>query len=315
MPLGEPFALEKFEAPGLGSLDLVAESRAERQRFGCDQLLVEPGRSPRSFLAREIEIGMGPERGLLPAAPVGPDATLNDPAGRGIAAHVDVGKLEMMDPAIGTIDHGIGFAGEFVVEAALHQSPDDGFIHRAIVHRKSSGFGSEAMPRHGPMHRLDDVTPHAKVAQRLLKRWLQAPASRCDLVGKSHAFELGGPADEMLVRRIADAIRIGPQIDHPAKLIADRAQAAVEAGPAVYFDFAAQGPIDVLLGACAQFDGYALLGAGAHSLADVAAIDHQIAAIVRLAAHQDVDVRIVGVPVIDRDPVEPRAKVFFHVGQ
>jgi hypothetical protein len=32
MPLGEPFGFEKFEAPGLGSLDLVAESRADGQR-------------------------------------------------------------------------------------------------------------------------------------------------------------------------------------------------------------------------------------------------------------------------------------------
>ena len=64
----------------------------------------------------------------------------------------------------------------------------------------------------------------------------------------------------------------------------------------------------------AQFHRDPLLGAGAHPLADVAAVDHEIAAIIGAPAHQDVDVRIVGVPVIDRDPVEPGAEILFHVG-
>ena len=48
----------------------------------------------------------------------------------------------------------------------------------------------------------------------------------------------------------------------------------VEAGPALGADFAAQGPLDFALGAVAEFGGYPLLGAAAHPVADVVAIDH-----------------------------------------
>ena len=43
------------------------------------------------------------------------------------------------------------------------------------------------------------------------------------------------------------------------------------------------------------------------------AADDQVLPIVGPAADQDVDVRIVGVPVIDRHPVEPRAEISFDV--
>jgi hypothetical protein len=44
-------------------------------------------------------------------------------------------------------------------------------------------------------------------------------------------------------------------------------------------------------------------------VADVIARNHEIAAIIGFAAHDDVDVGIVGIPVIDSDPIEPGAEV------
>src|SRR3546814_12269107 len=57
-----------------------------------------------------------------------------------------------------------------------------------------------------------------------------------------------------------------------------------------------------------------ILGAPAQPCAHIAAIDDKILAVVRDAAHEDMDVRIVGVPVIDRDPVEARLEILCHVG-
>ena len=51
----------------------------------------------------------------------------------------------------------------------------------------------------------------------------------------------------------------------------------------------------------------------AESLPDVVAADDEILAVVGAAAHQDMDVRIVGVPVIDGDPVELRAEIALGV--
>ena len=63
-----------------------------------------------------------------------------------------------------------------------------------------------------------------------------------------------------------------------------------------------------------ELQGDALGGAVAKSLLDVVAADDQVRAVVGAAAHQDVDVRIVGVPVIDGDPVELGAEIPLDVG-
>ena len=54
-------------------------------------------------------------------------------------------------------------------------------------------------------------------------------------------------------------------------------------------------------------------GAGAHPLLDVVAGDDEILAVVGAAAHDDVDVGIVGVPVIDADPIELGAEILLHL--
>jgi hypothetical protein len=41
---------------------------------------------------------------------------------------------------------------------------------------------------------------------------------------------------------------------------------------------------------------------------DEVGVDDQVAAIIGNATNKDMDVGIVGVPVIDRDPVQPRAQ-------
>ena len=51
------------------------------------------------------------------------------------------------------------------------------------------------------------------------------------------------------------------------------------------------------------------LGAGAHAMADIVTADDEVLAVVRLAADQQMDVRVVGVPVLGGDPVEPRLEV------
>ena len=48
--------------------------------------------------------------------------------------------------------------------------------------------------------------------------------------------------------------------------------------------------------------------------ADVFAADDQVLAVIGAAADEDMDVRIVGVPVVDRDPVEPGAEVPLDIG-
>ncbi|OIQ93574.1 hypothetical protein GALL_244220 [mine drainage metagenome] len=88
---------------------------------------------------------------------------------------------------------------------------------------------------------------------------------------------------------------------------------AIKLGPAVRLDLPFQGTLNVEIGPWPEFQGDQILGAGTHPLFDVISGDDEILAIVGDAAHDDVDMRMLGVPVIDGDPIKLGAEVFFHL--
>ena len=96
-------------------------------------------------------------------------------------------------------------------------------------------------------------------------------------------------------------------------LVRDHAYLGVEPGPALGADIALKRGADFMLGFRAKFDRYKLLGAGAQAAADVVAGDHEVIAGVIDAAHQKMEMRIVGVPVVYGNPIEPGPKVGFHL--
>ena len=135
-----------------------------------------------------------------------------------------------------------------------------------------------------------------------------------DLLRQSEPFELRGAAEHQPAQFRILAGPAGAQIGHPAALIGHVAERPVEAGPALGLDLPLQGRPDLLLAAWAELQGDALGGAIAKAAADVVAADDQVLAVVGAAADQDVDVRVVGVPVIDGHPVELGAEIAFGIG-
>jgi hypothetical protein len=63
-----------------------------------------------------------------------------------------------------------------------------------------------------------------------------------------------------------------------------------------------------------QLQGDPLGGAVAKTPADVGAADHQVLAVVCPPADEDMDMGIVGIPVVDGDPIELGAEISFGVG-
>ena len=98
-----------------------------------------------------------------------------------------------------------------------------------------------------------------------------------------------------------------------AAVVGQAAQRAVETGPALGVDVALQRGADVPFGAGTKLQGDARRGAVAQTVADVVAADDEVFAVVSPSAHQNVDVRVVGVPVIDRHPVEPGPEISLDV--
>jgi hypothetical protein len=91
-----------------------------------------------------------------------------------------------------------------------------------------------------------------------------------------------------------------------------RAAGAIQARPPLLLHLALQGLLDLQLGARPQPFGRQLGGAMAEAVGDVVARDDEVFAGVVAPAHDQVGVRVVGVPVIDRHPIQPRAQVGFH---
>ena len=89
-------------------------------------------------------------------------------------------------------------------------------------------------------------------------------------------------------------------------------QGAVEACPSLLLHLAGQRALDLQLGARPQPFGRQFHGPLAHAAGDVLLRDDEILAGVVLAAQHDVRVRVVGVPVIDRHPIETGAQVSLH---
>ena len=86
----------------------------------------------------------------------------------------------------------------------------------------------------------------------------------------------------------------------------------VEAREALGVHLALELAADLLLGLPAQLQRHDLARPLADGVGDVVAGDVEDLSVLGHAAHQDVGVRVAGVVVIDRDPVEPRAEVGLH---
>jgi len=162
------------------------------------------------------------------------------------------------------------------------------------------------------VHPLDDVTALAELAQRRLGPAVDHPLAGADLFSETKRFELAKPPDLQRVILVGPDVRIGRHVDD-ASLAAIANKLPIELGPALRLDLALQIAADVEIGARPQFLRDEIGGAGAHPFLDVVTRDDEILPIVGAPAQDDMDVRVVGVPVIDRRPIELRAEILCHL--
>lgn len=86
-------------------------------------------------------------------------------------------------------------------------------------------------------------------------------------------------------------------------------QRPVEPRPAFRRDLRLKTAPNLKLRSRAELSGDKITGTGTEAGSDIIAADDKVAAIVGAAAHQDVDMGMLGVPVVDGDPVEPRTEI------
>jgi len=91
------------------------------------------------------------------------------------------------------------------------------------------------------------------------------------------------------------------------------AQSPVETSPTFGFDFLLQGRSNFQIATRTKFQRDTLFRAGSKSPADVVAADNEIPTVIGTPTDQDMDVGIVGIPVIDCDPVDLGAEIPFRI--
>src|SRR3546814_8315319 len=87
----------------------------------------------------------------------------------------------------------------------------------------------------------------------------------------------------------------------------------VEPCPSLGLDLIGQAAADVEIGARSKLLGDEILCPRPHALADVVPRDHEVLPTVGAATQDDMDVWVVGVPVIDPDPIEFGSEVLFDL--
>ncbi len=219
----------------------------------------------------------------------------------------------MVGPPVNALDDGVGRSRQLVMQAAGHQSAEHRVGRILALQCKHGHVRLAPCPCHGPMHGLDDVAADREIAQRTLDPGFERPATRRHLFGEAEPFELGGPADHQPPQRRVFTWSARPKVGDAGALVDRITECPVEAGPALGLDLLFQGRTDFLLAARAQLQGDPLGGAIAKSPADVGAADDQVLAVVASPADEDMDMRVVGIPVVDRDPIEPGAEIAFGI--
>jgi hypothetical protein len=110
------------------------------------------------------------------------------------------------------------------------------------------------------------------------------------------------------------SIGLWAQVDNafmPRRL---RGKHPVELCPALRLDLSVQTTVDFDIAPLPEFESHKVTRPGAKASADVVPRYHQVMAIVAPAAHDDMDVWVLRVPVVDGDPFELRSKIPFGLG-
>jgi hypothetical protein len=156
---------------------------------------------------------------------------------------------------------------------------------------------------------LDDIAALPKCAQAWFRVSGQNPARGTGRLRKREPFERPHPADLNFPQRIASGIASWPKIDYPFRPSRFPAQRPIKLGPAFGSNLRFKAAPDLKLRSRAELPGNKISGTRPQARSDVIAADDKVRATVGAAAHQDVDMGMLGIPVIDRDPVEPRTKI------
>ncbi|OIQ93573.1 hypothetical protein GALL_244210 [mine drainage metagenome] len=179
-----------FRSPFHRLTHLGAEAGfSQGHRLVSNGLPIKPSGTGRRHLGLNGQIGTDRQGHSAMALRIVELPQFNDRAQRAIADGVEIGQLDVVGASIDTIDHGIGGALQFVVEAAINQPADHRVVQtlagQYIVCRPAldAVFGQAAMDA------FDDVAALTQLSQGDFGSLIHHPLSRPKLMGEAQSFQ------------------------------------------------------------------------------------------------------------------------------
>jgi len=220
-----------------------------------------------------------------------------------------VAERDVIAGAIGGLDDGVVLSRQLVGEAlGCHATVEgrrgplrEGGVERAVPRRIAVESG---------VHLLDDVTARSQLAQGRRPVRRQAPGDGRDPLREAELREVLHASCEG--DRVLSGSRVRAEDDDAVD--GEAADVAVERREAVLKDLAGTCALEIELRAGAEVQGGQLLGAGAHAVGDVLAVETDREAVAVDPADDDVRVRVVRVVVVDGRPVQTAPDVLLHLG-
>ena len=218
----------------------------------------------------------------------------------------------MVGPAVDPVHHDGQVLAQLVGQILIDDAADDGLFGRPVMDLEGQRVALQAIGLQRLVHVADDVAALAHLAQGRLHALAQFPNARRVLGRQPHLVQLGETAQAK--RPVELAARLGrllAKVEEPIVGFLDHSP--VDAGETVLVDLGRQlaGLLDLGDGAKLQRGQFARPLADA--VGEIVAVDDKVLAQVILAAHDDMHMGMAGVVVIDRNPIEFRAKVGFHL--
>ena len=211
-------------------------------------------------------------------------------------------------PTVDTVDDEITPVIEFVGKAL----PGDAAYDRGPGPCRPDDVEVPLLPRERPLHGSDDVSALTHRSEHRLRLRVDAPDAGGRLLGKPHALKMLQSAHHVVPFDLGIMTPLTlAQINNPLDQL--RLNRTVDAGPALLLDLTVQALLDLLLRAQPKPALGHFRCPAPHALGDVVAIDDEILVAGVLTPEHDVGVGVIGIPMIDRHPLELGAEIPLHV--
>src|SRR5262245_13579296 len=162
------------------------------------------------------------------------------------------------------------------------------------------------------MHALENVAALAECAESNLRFIDHEPLARPELPGQAQRLEFAQAADLLRQELVGLPMRLRSDIDDSIAL-GIALKLAVELRPAFSIDLALEAVADLQVGPWTEFLRNEILRPATHAMTDIVPRNNEVLSVIGATAQNDVNVRIIRVPVVDPNPVELGAEVLFHL--